>query len=183
MQGAVQARPVRGSGSLRSWAPVGIAAIGVLIAAFLVLRPSDSSGLVGRQAPPFTITGADGAPVTLAALRGQPVLLNFWGVNCIYCRTEMPLLQQAQDRYGKEGLIVLGIDVQGDDASAIHTFVSERAISYRMALGGSYNWGSAYKVDPLPESVFVDRNGVVREDDQKPFLDSPSLQQALRSIL
>lgn len=183
MQGAVQAGSARGRGSLRGWAPVGIAAIGVLIAAFLVLRPTDAGGLVGRHAPAFTITGADGTPITLAALRGHPVLLNFWGVNCIYCRTEMPLLQQAQDRYGKEGLIVLGIDVQGDGAGAIHTFVSERAITYRMALGGSYNWGSAYKVDPLPESVFVDRNGLVRGDDQKPFLDAPSLQQALTSIL
>jgi peroxiredoxin len=183
MQGALPARPARSIGSLRSWTPVAIAAIGVLIAAFLVLRPSNASSLVGRQAPDFTISGADGKPIRLADLRGHPVLLNFWGVNCIYCRTEMPLLQQAQDTYRGSGLIVLGIDVQGDDAGAIHTFVSERGITYRMALGGSYNWGSAYKVDPLPESVFVDRNGVVREDDPKPFLDSPALLQALKSIV
>lgn len=168
---------------LLGWAPVGIAVLGVLIAAFLVLRPSTGPGLVGQAAAEFTARSTDGTSVQLASLRGRPVVLNFWGVNCIYCRKEMPLLQQAYARAQRRGLVILGIDVQGDDAASVRVYAGQRQVTYPMLLGGSVDWGKLYRVNDLPESVFIDRSGVVRELDQKPFLDAASLQQALRTIL
>jgi cytochrome c biogenesis protein CcmG/thiol:disulfide interchange protein DsbE len=169
--------------TLLGWAPAAIAVLGVLIAAFLVLRPSSAPSMIGRNAPSFTVQGVDGGSVQLAALRGHPVILNFWGVNCIYCRTEMPLLQHAYQQYQKDGLVIMGIDAQADDASSIAAFTAERAVTYPMYLEGKTDWSKLYKVDALPESVFVDRQGVVRELDQKPFLDAATLDQSLRTIL
>src|SRR5579862_4297659 len=111
--------------AVMGWAPVGVAVLGVLIAAFLVLRPSSAPSMVGRAAPDFILTGADGRPLHLAALRGHPVLLNFWGVQCIYCRTEMPLLQQAYLRYHNQGLVIVGVDDQADDAASVRQFAAE----------------------------------------------------------
>jgi peroxiredoxin len=169
--------------TLTSWAPVGVAVLGVLIAAFLVLRPSSAPGLVGRPAPDFTVRDVDGRPVQLAALRGHPVILNFWGVQCIYCRKEMPLLQQAYQRERSKGLLILGIDVQGDDPGTITSFAAQRSVTYPMLLQGNVDWAALYKVGDLPQSVFIDRRGIVREDDPKPFLDATSLQHSLRTIL
>jgi peroxiredoxin len=170
-------------GTLLGWAPLGVAIVGVLVAAFLVLRPSGAPSLVGRPAPNFTVTGVTGRRVTLRDLRGHPVVLNFWGVSCIYCRKEMPLLQTAYAAHRKDGLVVMGIDVQGDDVAAINTFTGERAVTYPQYLQGNTNWGALYNVGDLPESVFIDRNGIVRQFDPKPFLDAPSLAAALRTIL
>lgn len=169
--------------SVLGWAPMGVAVLGVLIAAFLVLRPSGAPSMVGHAAPNFTVQGVDSRSLQLADLRGHPVILNFWGVNCIYCRTEMPLLQRAYQQHQKDGLVILGIDAQADDASSISAFTAERAVSYPMYLEGRTDWSKLYKVDALPESVFIDRQGVVRELAQQPFLDAGSLDQALRTIL
>ncbi|HWE62135.1 MAG TPA: TlpA disulfide reductase family protein [Chloroflexota bacterium] len=169
--------------ALLGWAPVGIAVLGVLIAAFLVLRPSGAPSMVGQAAPGFTVQSVDGTRVSLSALRGHPVVLNFWGVSCIYCRKEMPLLQQAYQQHRTDGLVIMGIDAQGDDASSINAFSAERAVTYPMYLEGNVDWAKLYTVGALPQSVFIDRHGVVRELDQKPFLDAGSLAQSLHTIL
>ena len=139
--------------------------------------------MVGHAAPNFTVHSVTGATLTLSDLRGHPVLLNFWGVNCIYCRKEMPLLQQAYTQHRNDGLVIVGIDVQQDDVNSIVSFVSERNVTYPQFVQGSIDWGALYKVNDLPQSVLIDTHGVVREFDPKPFLDAPTLDQALRTIL
>ena len=171
---------------LMGWAPVFVAAIGVLVAAFLVLRPSGDTGLVGKAAPNFTLRDLSGKQVQLADLKGKPVLLNFWAVNCIYCRTEMPLLQQAYQQHRDKELVILGIDVQPnvDDADAVRRFAAARKVTYPMLIDDQkVSVGLAYGVNPLPESVLIDRGGTVRRADASPFLDAQTLQRALDAIL
>jgi cytochrome c biogenesis protein CcmG/thiol:disulfide interchange protein DsbE len=161
-----------------------IAVLGVLIAGFLVLRPSSGSpGLAGKPAPDFTLITTNGSAIHLAALRGHPVLLNFWGVSCPPCRREVPLLQQAYARYRALGLIVLGVDAQGDGELAVRAFASERGVSYPMLLDPHGSAGPRYGVQDLPQSFFIDRNGVVREVDPSPFVEPGPLQQAIAKIL
>jgi thiol-disulfide isomerase/thioredoxin len=126
---------------------------------------------------------AGGGTQRLAALRGHPVLLNFWGVSCPPCRREAPLLQQAYERYRAQGLIVLGLDAQGDDGQSVAAFAAERGLTYPMLLGASEVGGAAYGVTDLPVSFLVDRQGIVREASLSPFLDAGPLQEALRKIL
>jgi len=166
-----------------SWIPVAVAGMGVLIAAFLVLRPNTSPGLVGHQAPNFTLRNVTGQLVSLNAYRGHPVVLNFWGVSCIYCRTEMPILEQSYLRHAPDGLVILGIDDENDDAASIRDFTSERGVKYTMLLDPNAQVGTAYGVKPLPESFFIDRNGILRAAEPTPFLDQGWLEQALTQIL
>ena len=53
-------------------------------------------------APDFTVFDADGNAVKLSDYRGKPVILNFWSTTCPPCRQEMPDLDSAFDKYGKE---------------------------------------------------------------------------------
>lgn len=176
--------PVARRQRLLGWTPVAVAVIGVLVAAFLILRPTPgSAGLVGRPAPDFTLPLAGGGSVHLAALRGHPVLINFWGVSCPPCRREAPLLQQASQHYRGQGLVILGLDAQGDDAQSVTAFASERGITYPMVLGAGNAVAPAYGAKDLPQSFLVDRNGIVREADPAPFLDPGPLARALRTIL
>ena len=75
---------------------------------------------VGALAPDFTLTALDGSSLKLSDLRGSAVFINFWGINCLYCRYEMPNIQKMQDVYGDDGLVVLGINVE-DKASDAQT--------------------------------------------------------------
>ncbi len=177
-------RPQSRAARLLGWAPVGVAVLGVLIAAFLILRPSSGTpGLVGKPAPDFTLKSIDGRSVHLAALRGKVVLLNFWGVTCPPCRREMPLLQAAYTRYRQRGLVILGLEAQGTDRQSVAAFASERGITYPMLLDAAGPGESAYGIKDLPVSFLVDRNGVVREAALAPFLDAAPLQKAIEQLL
>jgi len=167
-----------------AWWPAVVAVLGVLVAAYLVLRPAGSeSGLVGKPAPDFTLRTASGAQVHLATLRGHPVLLNFWGVSCPPCRHEVAVLQAAWTADRSHGLVILGVDEQVDDAQSISAFASERGVTYPMLVDLKQVAAPPYGVKDLPQSVLVDARGVVQKVVPAPFLDSASLNKALSSIM
>jgi peroxiredoxin len=169
---------------LIAWWPAAVAVLGVLVAAYLVLRPAGSgSGLVGKPAPNFTLQTASGAQVQLHALRGRPVLVNFWGVSCPPCRHEVSLLQAAWTGNKGRGLVILGVDEQRDDAASVAAFASERGVTYPMLLDAGQVVAPLYGIKDLPQSILVDTQGVVREVVPSPFLDQKSLDQAISSVL
>lgn len=57
-------------------------------------------------------------PLDRAALRGRPVLIEFWASGCSNCRNTLPWMKRTAERYGPHGLVVV----------AVHTpeFPSER---------------------------------------------------------
>ncbi len=175
----------RGSiGTVVAWWPAAVAVLGVIVAAYLVLRPAGSgSGLVGKAAPDFTLRTASGAQVQLQSLRGRPVLVNFWGVSCPPCRHEVSLLQSAWTADKGRGLVILGVDEQRDDASTVSAFASERGVTYPMLLDATQQVAPKYGIKDLPQSILVDAKGMVREVIPSPFLDQKSLDLAISSVL
>src|SRR5580698_9504013 len=71
------------------------------------LTPPD---LVGKIAPDFTLQTVDGKPQTLSALKGKPVLLDFWATWCGPCRKAMPSVEKVFRDYKDQGLMVLGVN-------------------------------------------------------------------------
>lgn len=89
----------------------------VLLLLAVPVRAEEGAGgkLVGKDAPSFEAKDPDGAPVTLASLRqdGKAVLINFWGLRCGACIQELPHLNALFRKYGKGGLQILGVNVDG----------------------------------------------------------------------
>jgi thiol-disulfide isomerase/thioredoxin len=94
---------------------------------FSIERTGRSAGHLGttradvedKVAPDFTLQSIDGKTLRLSDFRGKAVLLNFWATYCAPCRIEMPWLVELQNRYGAEGLQVVGVAM--DDASPYDT--------------------------------------------------------------
>jgi cytochrome c biogenesis protein CcmG/thiol:disulfide interchange protein DsbE len=64
-------------------------------------------------APVFTLPRVDTTgDFSIASLRGKAVVVNFWASWCIPCKDEAPFLQKTYEKYGKQGLVVLGVDAQ-----------------------------------------------------------------------
>ena len=76
--------------------------------------------MTGFLAPDFALTTLEGERVQQSALRGSPVIVNFWATWCPPCRAEMPELEAVWRQYKDAGLVLLGVD-QAESANGRRT--------------------------------------------------------------
>ena len=121
---------------------------------------------VGRVAPDFVLEGLDGSQVRLSDLQGHPLLVNFWASWCIPCREETPGLIQAYEQNRKDGLLVVGINLQEAPERA-RQFANDFSINYPVVLDRKGQVARAWRIggpmQGLPVSYFIDGQGIVRK--------------------
>jgi thiol-disulfide isomerase/thioredoxin len=142
--------------------PLQRVAAGVLLFAPLML-PAHAAGneAVGSQAPDFTLKSNQGSNVRLAEQRGHVVMLNFWASWCAPCRKEMPLLDELHQRYQSAGFILYGVNVE-PDPTAGDKLVKDLGVSFPVLYDTDSATSRAYRIDAMPTTVVIDRDGVVR---------------------
>jgi thiol-disulfide isomerase/thioredoxin len=75
-----------------------------------------------------------GGRIDLAALRGRPLVLNFWATWCAPCVREMPALDRFFADFKARGWQVLGI--AADQAAPVREFLARTPVAYPVALAG-----------------------------------------------
>jgi peroxiredoxin len=111
---------------------------------------------------------------TLSDLRGKVVLVNFWATWCPPCRKEMPDLETLYERFGPQGLVILGIS--DEEASKVEPFIRERRVTFPILLDPGRKVNETFVVEGIPKSFVYDRDGklVAQSIDmrtQKQFLE------------
>lgn len=76
----------------------------------------------------------DGGRLSMAALRGKPLLLNFWATWCPPCVDELPLLSSFYQINGVKGWQVLGLAV--DQQEPVKRFLSRTPVAFPVAMAG-----------------------------------------------
>jgi thiol-disulfide isomerase/thioredoxin len=102
--------------------------------------PVPSCVLTGNQLHNFALPDVKGQPWEFrSAHRGRLVLIDFWGTWCPACLYAIPHLTILQDRYGRYGLEVIGIDYEHgpaqEQAQKVNRVRQRLAINYRVLLG------------------------------------------------
>ena len=146
-------------------AVVALVAAGMLYFGFHTARSSRTDHPLGigygTPAPDFTLETLDGKSVTLSSLRGKAVVVNFWATWCGPCKIETPWLVDLQNRYGAQGLQIVGVAMDDSGKDEIARFAKDMGMNYPVVLGKEAV-GQAYGgVDALPESFFVGRDGKI----------------------
>lgn len=119
------------------------------------------SPLVGRAAPPFTLTPVGGgAPVSLESLRGRPVVLNFWATWCTPCIQEHPALSGVAA--ARPDVTFLGVVYQ-DEEARIRDFQRRYGSTYPSLVDPDGKTSIAYGIAGVPETFFIDRTGTIVE--------------------
>lgn len=145
----------------RLWIVIGAA--GLLVFGIVAYRLLSHTGprldsAAHPVAPDFSVTAIDGHKLALSDYGGKIVLLDFWATWCAPCRDEIPRFVQLQDKYGADGLQIIGISMD-DSAEPVRQFCRDFHINYPVALGGA-KLGELYGgVFGLPIAFLIDRNG------------------------
>src|SRR6516164_2792037 len=73
----------------------------------------EDDAFVGQKAPEFKgdHIWINSQPLKLESLRGKVVLIDFWAFDCPNCAEAMPHVKEMYDKYGKDGLVVIGVHV------------------------------------------------------------------------
>jgi thiol:disulfide interchange protein DsbD len=103
-------------------------------------------------------TKLDGGPVDTAALSGKVVVVNFWATWCVPCIREIPSFNKLHNEFSKQGVAVLGVNGDNEDADRIRPFLKKHPMDYPVALG-SEAFGTQYNLDVLPVTLVFDRAG------------------------
>ena len=163
----------------------GLLPVAVLLGlAFAVafVRPSATTGAsVGSVAPELALTDLDGNPVRLSDLRGRPVVVNFWASWCVPCLEEFPHLREAQATHADAGLAIIGVVYQ-DEWSSARDYMAHMDATWPAAMDPGGRAAAAYGVYGPPESIFIDRDGIVRAHQFGAF-DADALERHLATIL
>lgn len=132
--------------------------------------------------PRYAVETLDGRLLTHDSLQGRVVLVNFWATWCVPCRVEMPLLQAMAERHAARGLVVLGLSRDVGPAADVRRFLTERGITYPVAIVGRDLERAFGGVRGYPTSFLVDRSGRVRHQAMGP-LAMVSFEPAVRRLL
>jgi thiol-disulfide isomerase/thioredoxin len=105
--------------------------------------------------------------VSLEALRGKPVVLNFFGSWCPPCVREMPALEAMSQRYRGR---VQFVGVTFNDAREAARSLLERAgVTYPAAFDAKSDLAYDYGIRGMPTTVFIDPDGNLVEGKKGEF--------------
>ncbi|MBA4015953.1 MAG: hypothetical protein C0483_02065 [Pirellula sp.] len=116
--------------------------------------------LVGKAAPAFEAPLLDGGTFKLADQKGKIVVLDFWATWCPPCVAGLPKLAEMTAKYKADGVVFYPINLQEDPAT-VKAFLEEKKLELPIVKDEGAIVAK-YKVSGVPQTVFIDREGVVQ---------------------
>ena len=157
--------------------PNGSTNVGVIAS---VVDAPNTAGRVGAAAPDFVWVKPSGETARLSALRGMPVVLNFWATWCKPCLAEMPRLEQAARDHADVQFYEIDLD---EDGAKVRGFFDSLDITHLVplidvgsAVARKYGLGEG-----VPTTYFIDRDGIVRAIVVGE-MDAAKIAAALRTV-
>jgi len=156
--------------------------IPILLASLWCLGVLGAPAHSAEQAPYFALPTATGK-IDLNTLKGKVIYVDFWASWCPPCRKSFPWLNTMQQRYGRQGLAVVAINVDKSRDLA-NQFLKAIPAHFTIAYDPKGEVADSYQVQGMPSSFIIDRHGQIRSvhigfRDQ----DASELEQTLQTVL
>lgn len=135
--------------------------LGILVISLLAAGVAFGASVkVGQKAPNFKLANLQGKQVSLSNYKGQGVVLNFWATWCGPCRQELPDFQK-EHRTGKKFKVVT-VNLR-ENKKTVQDFMKRGKYTFPVLLDSKGTVSKSYGVKAVPTTIFIDKNGIVRE--------------------
>jgi thiol-disulfide isomerase/thioredoxin len=131
---------------------------------------ADDTAILLADEGGFSLAGAtewlNSPPLTAADLRGKVALVDFWTYTCINWLRSLPYLRAWHDRYGEQGLVVIGVHSPEfsfeRDVENVRRAAHEDGITYPVAIDNDFAVWRSFDNHYWPALYFVDAHGRIR---------------------
>ena len=107
----------------------------------------------------FTLIGTDKTAVKLSDYRGKWVIVNFWATWCPPCVEELPMLAAFHEQHRKQGVTVLGVNVEDINQAALQDFIENMKLSFPIGQSGKQPLTPFEPLLGLPTTFIVSPGG------------------------
>ena len=111
----------------------------------------------------ITVLDWNGNEVKISDFYGKPIVLNFWASWCPPCKAELPDFDSASKKYEGEVLFLM-VNMTDGDRETVETaksFVESMGYTFPVYFDTKYEAAYGYGVSSIPQTYFIDANGVV----------------------
>ncbi len=111
----------------------------------------------------FTFKDVDNRDISLADYKGKVILLDFWATWCAPCKVEIPHFIEFQEKYGKQGLQIVGVSMD-DSMADVGPYVREMKMNYPVLHVGDLQARLDEAFGPIvgiPVSVMISRDAKI----------------------
>lgn len=119
---------------------------------------------IGDEAPDVMLPNANGEMMKLSDLKGQIVLLDFWASWCGPCRSEMPNVVRAYEKYNDKGFTVFSVALDSDKSRWLNA-IKQDGMVWDYHVSELKKWDSEaareYFVRGIPATFLIDANGII----------------------
>jgi peroxiredoxin len=127
---------------------------------------ADTTALVGKPAPDFSLTTLDGKAAKLSAQRGKVVVICFWNSDVVYARSLLPYIQRlnAQQDWASKGLVVWAItaDDPHQTAAVAKKFLKDGNYTIDVPYDNDIVAFTGYQVRIAPTTVVIGSDGIIK---------------------
>jgi cytochrome c biogenesis protein CcmG, thiol:disulfide interchange protein DsbE len=115
-------------------------------------------GLAALLAAASCLAAAPELPPDFARYRGQVVVVDFWASWCKPCRQSIPWLNDLRARYGAQGLVIVGVNVDANRVDA-DRFQRDVRIDFEVRYDPQGKLAEQFGLQGMPTSYVFDRDG------------------------
>jgi peroxiredoxin len=136
---------------------------------------------LGKKAPDFALVDLNGEKHQLSDYEGKGVILNFWATWCKPCEKEMPYFNNQYKAFKEQGVEILAVNI-GETDMVVKDFAERFDLSFPIMIDHKSEITTAYKVDPLPVTFLIDKEGKVVKVHTGQFVSENALKKLVEEI-
>lgn len=91
---------------------------------------------------------------------GKVVILDFWASWCVPCRRSFPWLNTMHEKYSRDGLVIVGVNLDMEHPDA-ERFLAEYPAKFRIVYDDGMTLAQHFEVMAMPSSFVIGRDGEV----------------------